>query len=141
MLYTSNKGFFTIYISIFVYIYNSCDEVVAIYSILIFLDYVLGYIFSKRNNIHTWQQGLKGAVNKIVSFSIIFVAMLLDYLMISLSNNYNFEFYNTNYISVVTCVFLVVNEGSSIIKNWKLLGLDVPFYLNSVFQVLKKIRK
>lgn len=135
----ANRSLFSIYAALFVYLYSSFNEMIAIYSLFIIIDYILGMILAKRNDKFSWSKGIKGAINKVLGFSVIIVAMLLDYLVICLSTRYNIEF-NMNYISVITAIFLTVNEGYSILRNWKELGIEVPFYLKGIFDFLKKIR-
>lgn len=134
-----NKSLFGIYTSLFAYLYSSFDEIIAIYTIFILIDYVLGIILALKNKQFTVEKGFFGAIDKVLCFSIIIVAMLLDYLMTHLSCQYDIDI-KINYISVLTSIFLIVNEGSSIIKNWKGLGIETPFYLKGVFDFLKGMK-
>jgi toxin secretion/phage lysis holin len=134
-----NKSLFSIYASLFAYLYSSFDEIIAIYTVLILIDYILGMIFSMKNKTFCIKKGFLGAVNKLLCFTVIIVAMLLDYLMMHLSNKYGIDI-KINYIAILTSIFLIVNEGSSIIRNWKCLGIETPFYLKGVFDFLKNIK-
>lgn len=134
-----NKSLLGIYSSLFAFIYSSFDEIIAIYTIFILIDYILGVILAIKNKNFSIKKGIEGAISKILCFSIIIVAMLLDYLMMILSCKYGIAL-EANYISVLTSIFMIVNEGSSIIRNWKLLGIETPFYIKGVFDVLKKVK-
>lgn len=135
----ANRSLFSIYASIFVYLYSNFNEIIAIYSLLLLIDYILGMILARRKNRFNRRKGLRCALNKLLSFSVIVVAMLLDYLVMCLSNQNKIEF-EMNYIAVITGIFLTVNEGYSILRNWKELDVEVPFYLKSIFDLLKKIK-
>ena len=134
-----NKGILSTYVSIFLYIYNSFNDVIAIYSILIILDYISGILVSLKSKTFSRKKGLSGALKKIMSFSIIFLAMLLDYLMAVLPKGCGFPLYDANYIAVITSVFFIVTEGISFINNLKILGVKIPNFILNIFDILRKV--
>jgi toxin secretion/phage lysis holin len=143
ILQTLNIGensLITTYTTVFCYIYNSFNLVIAVYSILLIIDYICGLFAYLKLHKFDKKKLLWGGIKKIFSFTMIIVAMLIDCLLCFLSAHYNIDIYNSGYLTIITSIILIATEGISIVEKWRLLELEVPFTLKQVFNFLKRLK-
>lgn len=104
-----------------------------IYALLAFsvIDYVTGIICAIDKKELSSSVGFKGIARKIIIFSLVGVANILDVYILG----------HVGVLRAAVIFFYLSNEGISILENTSKLGLPVPEKLQNILQQLNKEEK
>lgn len=104
-----------------------------IYALLAFsvIDYVTGIMCAIDKKELSSSVGFKGIVRKIIIFSLVGVANILDVYILG----------HVGVLRAAVIFFYLSNEGISILENTSKLGLPVPEKLQNILQQLNKEEK
>ena len=104
-----------------------------IYELLAFsvIDYVTGIICAIDKKELSSSVGFKGIARKIIIFSLVGVANILDVYILG----------HVGVLRAAVIFFYLSNEGISILENTSKLGLPVPEKLQNILQQLNKEEK
>ena len=101
-----------------------------LYALVIFVsvDYVTGVMVGILNKELSSQVGFRGIFKKVVIFSLVAVAHIIDTYVIR----------NGSVLRTAVIFFYLSNEGISILENAVKIGLPIPEKLKSVLEQLKE---
>lgn len=104
-----------------------------IYALLAFsvIDYVTGIMCANDKKELSSSVGFKGIARKIIIFSLVGVANILDVYILG----------HVGVLRAAVIFFYLSNEGISILENTSKLGLPVPEKLQNILQQLNKEEK
>lgn len=120
------------------YIYNCVNEVLVVLVILLLFDYLTGIFVSLKNGTFCARIGFWGAVKKSMYGIVITMGFLTDFTITYISKTMQIKFSTYGSIGIVVVLYLIGNEGLSIIKNLITLGLPVPPILSKMFGIMKE---
>jgi toxin secretion/phage lysis holin len=120
--------------------------VLCILTIMMIVDYITGMLASKVESMdhpddksYGWssKKGAKGIIKKVGYLSAIAVAMVVDYVIATVSNKLNIQMPVTALFGLLVAVWYLLNELLSIIENAGRMGAPVPEWLSKYISVLK----
>ncbi|RBP04005.1 holin family protein [Rossellomorea aquimaris] len=111
-------------------LFGEWNSLLTILLIAVTLDYVTGMIASGIEGKLSSKFGLRGIGRKVLIFSLVTVAHLIDTILT-----------NQHFIRNATIIFYLCNEMISIIENVGRAGVPVPEFLRKAVEVLKKKSK
>lgn len=110
------------------------------------LDYITGMLASKREALehpddpaYGWssRRGAEGIIKKVGYLCIIAVAMIVDYIILSVAAQAGIETALKAFFGLLVAVWYILNELLSIIENAGRMGAPVPDWLSRYVAVLK----
>lgn len=110
------------------------------------LDYITGMLASKTEAIdhpgdtgYGWssRKGAKGIIKKVGYLCVIAVAMVVDYVIVSVAANLGIQITAKAFFGLLVAVWYLLNELLSIIENAGRMGANVPEWLRNYIAVLK----
>jgi toxin secretion/phage lysis holin len=120
--------------------------VLCILAVMMFIDYISGMLASQVESLdhpddknYGWnsKKGAKGIIKKFGYISTIAVAMVIDYVIVSVSAKLNIKMPATALFGLLVTVWYILNESLSIIENAGRMGAPVPEWLRKYIAVLK----
>ncbi|MGG3914913.1 phage holin family protein [Rossellomorea vietnamensis] len=111
-------------------LFGEWDMLITFLLIAVTLDYFTGMIASGIEGKLSSKSGIKGIGRKVLIFSLVTVAHLIDTILT-----------NQHFIRNATIIFYLCNELISIIENVGRAGVPVPEFLRKAVEVLKKKSK
>ncbi|WP_232698311.1 phage holin family protein [Brevibacillus daliensis] len=114
-------------IALLTYLVGGMDQLFTALCIFVIVDYITGVIAAWYTRVLNSRDGFKGIGRKLAMFLFIVVAHQLDVISGS----------ETGLLRDAVILFLISNEGISIVENCHRLGIPVPSFL---LQALKKVR-
>ncbi|MGD6959877.1 phage holin family protein [Rossellomorea aquimaris] len=111
-------------------LFGEWNSLLTILLIAVTLDYFTGMIASGIEGKLSSKFGLRGIGRKVLIFSLVTVAHLIDTILT-----------NQHFIRNATIIFYLCNEMISIIENVGRAGVPVPEFLRKAVEVLKKKSK
>ena len=120
--------------------------ILCVLSFLMVVDYLTGMAASKAEAIdhpdnpeYGWnsKKGLKGILKKFGYICIIAVAMVLDYIIMTIGGKLGFEIHASAFFGLAISIWYILNELLSITENAGRMGADVPEWLIKYIAVLK----
>ena len=111
-------------------LFGEWDMLITFLLIAVTLDYFTGMIASGIEGKLSSKSGIKGIGRKVLIFSLVTVAHLIDTILT-----------NQHFIRNATIIFYLCNELVSIIENVGRAGVPVPEFLRKAVEVLKKKSK
>jgi toxin secretion/phage lysis holin len=137
---SQGKGFLVMFTAVLTYLYNCVNELLGVLYLLVFMDYITGiikiYVLPRKKFV--WKKGVIGIIKKIMYIFIIVSAFLLDFTIDNISDTMNLSFEMNGKIGIITIIFLIGNEGFSLINNLILIGLPVPKILLKFYNETKE---
>ncbi|PFA64046.1 holin [Bacillus sp. AFS015802] len=111
-------------------LFGEWDMLITFLLIVVVLDYFTGMIVSGIEGKLSSQSGMKGIGRKVLIFSLVTVAHLIDTILT-----------NQHFIRNATIIFYLCNEMISIIENVGRAGVPVPEFMRKAIEVLKRKSK
>jgi toxin secretion/phage lysis holin len=119
------------------YLLDSFTSLLVILVFCMVIDYVTGLIAAYfKKNIQS-SIGLKGILKKIGYMLLVTLAFFLDYLVVYHATQLNIELPFNGTFGFATTIWLIGNEGVSIIENLGVIGVPIPSFLKCAFEKLK----
>jgi toxin secretion/phage lysis holin len=131
------KSILGIIAGVFGYLVGSFNALLVVLAILMIIDYLTGVTLALKNREFDPALGVWGAVKKLFYVLIVLMGFLADYTILYICENAGMDFSTKGLLGIAVTLYLIGNEGLSIIKNWVVLGLPVPPFLRTVFGYMK----
>lgn len=106
--------------------------------ILMGIDYITGVIGAAVNRCLSSEVGWRGIVRKAGILILTVVCMLVDYVVVSLSDGIGFNFPLRGMVTILICCWLIGNELLSILENLGKMGVPIPAFLSKLFGTFQK---
>lgn len=120
--------------------------VLCLFAAAMAIDYVTGMLASKVEAIkypndpaYGWssKKGAIGIIKKVSCLCVIAVSMIVDYTLVLVSRELEFQMPITAFFSLLVAVWYLLNELLSIIENAGRMGAHVPEWLKKYIAVLR----
>ena len=120
--------------------------VLCMLAFMMVIDYMTGMLASKNEAIdhpgdsaYGWssKKGAKGIIKKVGYLCVIAVAMVVDYVIVTVSGTLGFTMPASAFFGLLVTVWYLLNELLSIIENAGRMGAAVPEWLLKYIAVLK----
>ncbi len=105
---------------------GGCDVTLQVLVSAVVIDYISGLAVAIVEKKLDSNVGFRGITKKIFVFALVYLAVLID------------KTISTDFISTLTAIFYIANEGISILENAGKLGVPYPEKLKNVLVQLKK---
>lgn len=121
-------------------------QVLCVFAGMMIVDYITGMLASKAEAIdypgdsnYGWssKKGAKGIIKKVGYLCVIAVALVLDYVIVSVSGKLGFQMPANAIFGLLVTVWYLLNELLSIIENAGRMGAHVPEWLRKYIAVLR----
>lgn len=120
------------------HISQSMHEVFIVLAVFMILDYITGVLCGLiRNGGFDYKKGIRGIIKKIMYAVLILVTILLEFLIVYLTERAGIEVRINGAIVTAIYVYLIGTEGLSIIQNLIILGIPVPSFIIKLFGLLR----
>jgi toxin secretion/phage lysis holin len=120
------------------HISKSMHEIFTILAVFMILDYVTGVLCGLiKNGGFDYKKGIKGFIKKLMYLVLILVAILLEFLIVYLTEKAGIILRIDGAIVTAIYVYLIGTEGLSIIQNLIILGIPVPPFIIKLFGLLR----
>lgn len=120
------------------HISKSMGEVFIVLAIFMILDYITGVLCGLfRNGGFDYIKGIKGIIKKLMYVVLILVTILLEFLIMYLTEKTGIVIRIDGSLVTAVYVYLIGTEGLSIIQNLIILGIPVPPFLIKLFGLLQ----
>jgi len=135
----ASKTGFAATIAVYAYVTNRMSELFMVVCAFFLIDYVTGVIRSMFEGTTNSKIGLKGIIKKFSYILMIFVAFLVDYAIICIAKEVGISIVSPRRLSFgsVVMIWLIGNDGISILENFNAMGLRVPKFLKKVFRKMR----
>ena len=117
-------------LAIFTYLFGTFDILIQGAFMFIVLDFTTGLIKAWHNGEVSSTKSRKGLVKKTMFLSMILIEHWLDKINLIPDNSMSFR--------MLVLVFIIANEGISILGNISEMGVPIPGFLKKVFERLNK---
>lgn len=117
-------------LAIFTYLFGSFDILIQGAFMFIVLDFTTGLVKAWHNGEVSSNKSRKGLLKKTMFLSMILIGHWLDKISLIPDNSMSFR--------TLVLVFIIANEGISILENISEMGVPVPGFLKKVFERLDK---
>ena len=117
-------------LAIFTYLFGSFDILIQGAFMFIVLDFTTGLVKAWHNGEVSSNKSRKGLLKKTMFLSMILIEHWLDKINLIPDNSMSFR--------TLVLVFIIVNEGISILENILETGVLIPGFLKKVFERLDK---
>lgn len=114
---------------------------------MMILDYITGMLASKVEAIDhpdnpnygwTSKKGAKGILKKVGYLCVIAAAMVVDYIILTLSGELGLSLAIKAFFGLLVTVWYILNELLSVIENAGRMGASVPEWLRKYIAILKE---
>ena len=106
--------------------------------VMMFCDYVSGVMAAWVTETMSSRVGIVGIVKKVGYLLIVMVGCAIDYLINLLGANFGMTAQNVHYVGLLVIVWLIINEGISILENVAEMKGPVPPFLGKLLSHLKR---
>ena len=117
-------------LAIFTYLFGSFDILIQGAFMFIVLDFTTGLVKAWHNGEVSSNKSRKGLLKKTMFLSMILIGHWLDKISLIPDNSMSFR--------TLVLVFIVANEGISILENISEMGVPIPRFLKKAFERLDK---
>jgi toxin secretion/phage lysis holin len=117
---------------------ESMHEIFTILAVFMILDYLTGVLCGlTKNGGFDYKKGIKGLIKKLMYVVLILVTILLEFLIVYLTEKAGIIMNINGAIVTAIYVYLIGTEGLSIIQNLIILGIPVPSFIIKLFGLLR----
>lgn len=117
-------------LAVFTYLFGAFDILIQGAFMFIVLDFVTGLVKAWHNGDISSSRSGKGLLKKTMFLSMILIGHWLDKVSLISDNSMSFR--------TLVLVFIIANEGISILENISEMGVPIPGFLKKVFERLNK---
>ena len=117
-------------LAIFTYLFGSFDILIQGAFMFIVLDFTTGLVKAWHNGEVSSNKSRKGLLKKTMFLSMILIGHWLDKISLIPDNSMSFR--------TLVLVFIIANEGISILENISEMGVPIPRFLKKAFERLDK---
>ena len=117
-------------LAVFTYLFGTFDILIQGAFMFIVLDFTTGLVKAWHNGEVSSNKSRKGLLKKTMFLSMILIGHWLDKASLISDNGMSFR--------TLVLVFIIANEGRSILENISEMGVPIPGFLKKVFERLDK---
>ena len=117
-------------LAVFTYLFGAFDILIQGAFMFIVLDFMTGLAKAWHNGEVSSNKSRKGLLKKTMFLSMILIGHWLDKISLIPDNSMSFR--------TLVLVFIIANEGISILENISEMGVPIPGFLKKVFERLDK---
>lgn len=117
-------------LAVFTYLFGAFDILIQGAFMFIVLDFITGLVKAWHNGEVSSTKSRKGILKKTMFLSMILIGHWLDKVSLISDNSMSFR--------MLVLVFIITNEGISILENISEMGVPIPEFLKKVFERLDK---
>ena len=117
-------------LAVFTYLFGAFDILIQGAFMFIVLDFITGLVKAWHNGEISSSKSGKGLVKKTMFLSMILIGHWLDKASLIPDNGMSFR--------TLVLIFIIANEGISILENISEMGVPIPEFLKKVFERLDK---
>ena len=133
----TTKGFIGAIVGVGAYLANRIDAVLMVLAIFLILDYIAGVTLALMQGEFDKKKGVQGAVKKLFYIVLVLLGFLLDFVISTVSQDAGLAFSTGGFLGLAVTLYLIGNEGLSILESLVGMGLPVPPFLQKAFGYMK----
>ena len=134
---TTTKGIIGAVMGVIAYLANCINAVLVVLAIFLVLDYVAGVTLALLQGEFDKRKGVQGAVKKLFYIVLVLLGFLLDFVISTVAQDAGLAFSTGGFLGVAVTLYLIGNEGLSILESLVGMGLPVPPFLQKAFGYVK----
>jgi len=134
---TATKGFIGAVAGVIAYLANCIDAVLVVLAIFLVLDYIAGVTLALMQGEFDKRKGVQGAIKKLFYIVLVLLGFLLDFVISTVSQDAGLAFSTGGFLGLAVTLYLIGNEGLSILESLVGIGLPVPPFLQKAFGYMK----
>lgn len=101
------------------------------------IDYITGMMSACYNSELSSKKGIKGIIKKVGYLTLVFAAMILDWLISQGLQQINVDITYSVFFAVLVTVWLIINELISTLENLSRMGVPIPNFMKKLIDRLK----
>lgn len=101
------------------------------------IDYITGMMSACYNSELSSKKGIKGIIKKVGYLTLVFAAMIIDWLISQGLQQINIDTKYTVFFAVLVAVWLIINELISVLENLSRMGVPIPNFMKKLINRLK----
>jgi len=133
----TTKGFIGAVMGVIAYLANCIDAVLVVLAIFLVIDYIAGVTLALMQGSFDKKKGVQGAIKKLFYIVLVLLGFLLDFVVTTVSQDAGLAFSTGGFLGVAVTLYLIGNEGLSILESLVGMGLPVPPFLQKAFGYVK----
>jgi toxin secretion/phage lysis holin len=133
----TTKGLVGAIIGLGAYLANRIDAVLVVLAIFLILDYIAGVTLALMQGEFDKKKGVQGAVKKLFYIVLVLLGFLLDFVISTVAQDAGLAFSTGGFLGLAVTLYLIGNEGLSILESLVGIGLPVPPFLQTAFGYVK----
>jgi toxin secretion/phage lysis holin len=119
------------------YLANCINSVLVVLAILLVMDYIAGVALALMQGTFDTRKGVQGVIKKIFYIFLVLLGFLLDFVITTTAGDIGLGFATGGLFGVAVTLYLIGNEGLSIMESLVGIGLPVPPFLQKAFGYVK----
>jgi len=133
----ATKGFIGAIVGVGAYLANRIDAVLVVLAIFLILDYIAGVTLALLLGQFDKKKGVQGAIKKLFYIVLVLIGFLLDFVISTVAQDAGLAFTTGGVLGLAVTLYLIGNEGLSIMESLVGIGLPVPPFLQKAFGYVK----
>jgi len=133
----ATKGIIGAVMGVIAYLANCINAVLVVLAIFLVLDYIAGVTLALMQGEFDKRKGVQGAIKKLFYIVLVLLGFLLDFVVFTVSQDAGLAFSTGGFLGVAVTLYLIGNEGLSILESLVGMGLPVPPFLQKAFGYVK----
>jgi len=133
----TTKGLIGAIVGVGAYLANRIDAVLVVLAIFLILDYIAGVTLALMQEEFDKKKGVQGTVKKLFYIVLVLLGFLLDFVISTVSQDAGLAFSTGGFLGLAVTLYLIGNEGLSILESLVGMGLPVPPFLQKAFGYMK----
>ncbi|HHV98612.1 MAG TPA: phage holin family protein [Clostridiaceae bacterium] len=133
----TTKGLVGAVIGLGAYLANRIDAVLMVLAIFLMLDYIAGITLALMQGAFDRKKGVQGVVKKLFYIVLVLIGFLLDFVISTVAQDAGLAFSTGGVLGLAVTLYLIGNEGLSILESLVGIGLPVPPFLQKAFGYVK----
>ena len=133
----TTKGLIGAIVGVGAYLANRIDAVLVVLAIFLILDYIAGVTLALLQGKFDKKKGVQGAIKKLFYIVLVLIGFLLDFVISTVTQDAGLAFTTGGVLGLAVTLYLIGNEGLSILESLVGIGLPVPPFLQKAFGYVK----
>lgn len=134
---TATKGIIGAVMGVIAYLANCIDAVLVVLAIFLVIDYIAGVTLALLQGQFDRKKGVQGVIKKLFYIILVLIGFLLDFVISTVAQDAGLAFTTGGVLGLAVTLYLIGNEGLSILESLVGIGLPVPPFLQKAFGYVK----
>jgi toxin secretion/phage lysis holin len=134
---TTTKGIIGAVMGVVAYLANCIDAVLVVLAIFLVIDYIAGVTLALLQGQFDRKKGVQGVIKKLFYIILVLIGFLLDFVISTVAQDAGLAFTTGGVLGLAVTLYLIGNEGLSILESLVGIGLPVPPFLQKAFGYMK----